>query len=253
MALAAPNASLTPLDTALAQDVTLQFRSYLPLGSQEPGVSAPEAPGTRVSDSRYNVKFQLPPKVTTDSRSGEWIKGALRGNEPYVVFKLSGAREMTIEWQYVVGLAGWTTHMVASQVRGLRSYFAEVAGMDLDQALIVRFRMWKHTGPSIFTCRLERVDVSHGKTLIVPVEHHFPYTMGGRTGVTNKNAPKIESPDVRSAYALITNVKIELRLWTSQGAAWLEDLGSLTAEAAKGQRKKVDVPNLIAEVPPEWF
>ena len=229
-------AEITPLDRDLVDNITFQFRAYGQSDDNAKSIAAAgkansDPSGAGFSTSRYNVKFQLPPKVLSDSRSGDWIEKKIPGVEPVAVFKLSGPREIMLEWQYVVGLAGWNTDRVAKTVRGLRSYFAFTsASKSLSVALIVRFRLWNHTGPQIFTCRIKRFDITHGKALVVP-----------------PNNP-------RGAYALVTTVKCDMRLWSNASRTIVsghlknadDNVSSDTVIASK-------VPDVDINVPVEWF
>lgn len=140
------------------------------------------------------VKFQFPPKITSDSRKGEWKEGSLRGFEPVATFDKSGPREMTLTFTYIVDGWKWTTGVISDQVMDLRRYFARVRENKSDyRGLIVYFKMWYHGGTRAATCRFKGIDVKHSETIVAPVG--FP----------------------ERAYPLRTDVTLDLRLW-AQGA-----------------------------------
>lgn len=150
---------------------------------------------------RGNVKFQFPPRIITDSKSGNWVETDQRGAEPVAAYATSGAREIKIEWTYIVGEQGgalgkpWSTSDIKNEVAGLRWYFMQHSQNGTLADLIVLFKMWKHGGSEPMSARLKSVSVSHGNTIVVP------------------------DGDTEMAYPLQTDVSVDLRLWSKGGAS----------------------------------
>lgn len=191
---------LLELDRRLASSVLLEFF----------GAGAKAAPG--------HVRFQFPPRITSDGKDIDWSEGPLRGGEPLAYFKTSGPRKIRLEWTYLIGESGgggdnsaakyWTVDDVRNEVSGLRWYFHNIGTSDpedtgerpgsADATLICKFQMWYHGDPyNPFTARMVAGDIKHGKTLYVPT-----VSLAGAT-------------DVRRAYPLRTDIGVDLRLWTN--------------------------------------
>lgn len=180
---------LTSIDMKLAESVVLEFS------------------GAGQTTSRQKVIFQFPPRMVNDSRSGTWSdNGDLRGDEPTVQFKVSGARTMKLEWTYIVGEATsesrWSTLDVKKQVAGIRNYFSGIPHRGKAEDYNVNFKMWAIGGIlSQFCARIISANISHGKAIIVP------------SGNYN------DEPDVSRAFPLRTDISIDLRLWTAGGVS----------------------------------
>lgn len=174
----------TPIDDALRDAVTLRFN----LGPK--------------------IEFQFPPKITTDSRKGEWYEGNLQGTEPIATFQKSGPREISLTWSYIVTGGVWTTEKISQQVKAIRGYFARYRDQNNLAArnLILFFQMWAHGDPSIgkqMSCRIKSVDVKHTDTIVAP------------------------NGDPSVAYPLRTDIVVDLRLWTKGGPEPTQDLEGL--------------------------
>lgn len=246
------SAFLTELDAALARDVTFQFRS--------------KGLGTK---SGFNVRFQFPPRIVSDSRKGDWVEAPLRGDEPVAVYATSGAREITMSWTYIAGARGFggdegqilfTPYRIASTVRALRSYFASpYKGVKtLDEALIVYFRMWYHTGKKIFTCRMKSLDVTHSNCLVNDAGEFT--TNVERAAVPPGDRDRAHEIHPRRTYALRTDITAEMRLWSKVAAGEKTDVEELEGGVAgkaeekqtEGLNPKIDLPDLQAIVPADW-
>jgi hypothetical protein len=228
---------LTPIDNALSQTAVLEFPNANPI------VAAAFAGGgihmTEIGrGARGRILFQFPPRVTSDNRSGEWNEGRLPGNEPVAVHKRDSPRQIRLEWEYIVGERGgadnrlWDVELVKSQVLSLRNYFSKEGDHDgSGNRLVGRFKLWKVGGNRPFCCRIESVDVSHGKTYIVPKVRGVP------------------QPEY--AYPLRTDIGIDLRLWTRGG----EGGGPEGSEAADDGSGQIDLVRLgkCNSVPIDWM
>lgn len=267
-------ANITNIDQQLISSVIFSFRGLdlggalsnpaAAMGAALLGPAAGAAAGAAAAAIEGAVKlytgqilFQFPPKFNKDSRSGEWVDAQLRGGEPVANYALSGAREITMSWSYIAGARGgpnntlFTPHLVAKQVRRLRSYFSKpYEEMMLDEpSLTVYFKMWYHTGAAQFSCRLMNVDVTYGRALVTDVDS-VP-----RSG---ESVSDLRDFDPNRTYALRTDVTIELRLWTKQGAATAgtkeaqQDAAAAGAAGGVGAADKLKVGALISRVPADW-
>jgi hypothetical protein len=176
----------TAFDKALIQAVTFDI----------------QAQGTKIS-------FQFPPKITSDGRKGEWNEENQPGTEPVAVYKVSGPREMSLIFTYIVDGGEWTTYKVSAQVSNLRSYFSRyrIAGF---RGLVVRFKMWYFGGEKSMSCRIKSIDVKHSETIVAP------------------------NGDASKAYPLRTDVTVELRMWTKGGPQKTQDLEGLEIQEQPG-------------------
>jgi hypothetical protein len=191
----------TPIDIALSKAVSLRF-----------------------ANQSITIEFQFPPKIISDGRKGNWNENDYPGTEPVAAYQTSGAREISLNFTYVVDGGKWTTSKVAQQISNLRGYFARYRQQPGFRGLVVFFKMWNH-GPrqliggdvaqkksEEMSCRLKSVDVKHSDTIIVP------------------------NGNVDLAYALRSDVTVELRIWTKGGPQETQDL-----------------PGLKQEVTPDWY
>ncbi len=179
-------AQITEFDKGLASAVLMQFNN-----------------GPRIA-------FQFPPKITSDSRKGEWREDNLPGTEPVAVYEKSGPREISLTWTYIVdGSKEWTTDKVAEQVKLMRGYFARTRDTNVQgqRNLVVLFKMWNFGGTNPMSCRIKNVDVKHSDTIV--------------THCTNGDR------NYDKAYPLRTDITIELRLWTKGNAVQTQDLNIL--------------------------
>lgn len=143
-----------------------------------------------------NVRFQFPPRITSDNRKGAWNEADLRGNEPVAVFKTSSAREISLSWTYIVDGKEFTTAQVASQTKLIRGYFAGIRNRDKRwRNLVVRFRYILHgDGMTDISARIKSIDIKHSDTIVTPA--------GG---------------SIENSFPLRTDINIALRLWTKGG------------------------------------
>lgn len=194
--------TLIEVDNKLASVVTFEFAS---------------APGGK-------MKFQFPPKITSDGRKADWEEVKMHGDQPLFFFILSGSREIRLEWTYIVGEGSngsnggaWTTQDVKDHVSGLRSYFSKVKHEGKAEELAILYNHWLHGGTDNMTVLMRGVDISHGKTIVMP------------------------DGDPKLAYPLRTDIGVDLRLWTNSGI-----------DGTKEEVKQ-DLEKLRAAVPVGWI
>ncbi len=165
------------------------------------------------------VIFQFPPKLTNDGRKGDWQEGNKPGEEPIAAFEKSGPREMTLITTYIVDGGTWTTTAIAKQVRLIRGYFARVRERLQQNDLVLLFQLWNFGGAKPISTRLKGVEVKHSDTIVVPCINNIPQS--------------------ELAYALRTDITMDVRLWTTGTASDIEP----PTQNINGQMKQ----------PPEWF
>ena len=164
--------NVTSIDSSLADNVTFTM-------------------GDTTKKTFVKIKFQFPPKILNDSRTGSWFETEVPGNQPIATWKTSGARKWTLEWTYVVGARGWTVNDVRTQITAMRAYWTQRENLATN--FIVKFWIWKLGGPDLMTCRLTNIDITHGKAIYVP------------------------DGDIKQAHPIITNIKTSMQLWTAGG------------------------------------
>lgn len=147
------------------------------------------------------VELQFPPWMPSDSRSANWVEGALRDKEPIAVFETTEARVMNLELQYIVGENGWDADRVAQQIQLIKGYFLQI-NREGTPGLVTKFKFVLH-GPVIMSGRL--------------INASFDYS---RAYVGRGN----------SAYPLRTTAKIECKIWT-KGQPVKVDIPDLLSES----------------------
>ncbi len=141
------------------------------------------------------VPFQFPPKVTSDSKAGDWKEEAKRGLEPTVVWTSGKSRTLAIEWTYIVGEKGpggyiYTTEFIKQTVAWLRAYYIEKNVKGVGEDLIAKLKLWLIGGTKEYAVRFLTIDVTHGKSIVVP------------------------DGNVNLAFPLRTDVKAKAAIWT---------------------------------------
>lgn len=201
----------TPHDRALCDAALLELRRSIP-GSD----------GTTIREGR--IQFQFPPKITSDSRKGDWVEVEKPGVEPTFEFKWSGAREITMAWTYVVDGGTWTIGRITSNIRTLRGYFAESRNPQSNHKdLVVFFKLWAVGGPDQISALIKNVDVKYGDTIVT---EYGPIRTLNRIG--------------DHSFFLRTDITIDLRIWTKGIGEGAND-------------KLQDIDPLIDAAPPEWY
>jgi hypothetical protein len=162
------------------------------------------------------VDFQFPPRILSDNRRGNWNEGDVPGSEPVAVYKNSGPREMSLSWVYIVDGLQWTTEKIASEIKRVRGYFANVLEIDDRQrSLVCGFKYCLYGDQTRFSARIKAIDVKHSDTIVIP-----------RIGREVATA-SINGINTALAFPLRSEVTVELRLWTQGGASSKQNLYNL--------------------------
>jgi len=172
------------------------------------------APGSDGQNRGGKIEFQFPPKITSDSRKGDWVEEEKPGSEPTFEYKKSGAREISMNWTYVVDSfqqGGWTIGRITSNIRTLRGYFAQSRNPGSNhENLVIKFKMWSIGGTGggqpDMTCLIKSVDVKYGDTIVAPPRGGF---FGGITAAAGGG-----SINTDQAFFLRSDITVDLRIWT---------------------------------------
>jgi hypothetical protein len=215
---------LIPADRTIVSAIQFKMQKVHPYGGWRGGAGFQSWRGqiptadydqTKAGPQEFDIKFQFPPRITSDSRTGTWIESEMPGDQAIAVYQTSAARKMTLEWTYIIGESGgsdpdgsgWTGAEIKWNLSGLRSYYSQRFGDG--SAFIIRFLYGLHGDPgNYFTCRMTTIDFSHKGGLIITA---------GRGGQL----------DGTTAFPLRTDVKVAMQLWT---------LGA--APQSKGEKKE---------------
>ena len=195
------------IDNELSQAVTLSFAD-----------SNGDRGGQITNKIRtYRVPFQFPPRVTSDSKSGDWNETSSNSvlSEPVATFNGSKPRTINIKWSYIVDdidSAGWTTKKIATITQALRGYFTRMdnnylAGNFNYKPTLVYFQMYRNQYNSR-TFRLESADISFSENLIVPSKKDLsnqPFV------VDEYEQYETESGTFKQAFPLRTDISITLK------------------------------------------
>jgi hypothetical protein len=176
---------LLPVDQQIASNCLLIL-----LGKTGKGGKVDAAQGQAIvtgggGANSQTIEFQFPPKVTSDSKSGEFETVKAAGLPPQAVFKSAGPRKISLRWEYVVTHSnnGWTVDRISANVRKIRGYFnlGFVQGQqDLTtENFIIYFKygafgkgnaQYEGFQAPCATFYCESVDVKHSDTLVYPFE-----------------------------------------------------------------------------------
>lgn len=168
------------------------------------------------------IDFQFPPRVTTDSRKGDWNDGSgnnFPGSEPVAYFEKPGPREITLSFTYIVEGGTWTTKKISEIVRNLRGYFTRSGSELAQRKLVVFYKLWRLSASSEMTCRIKGVDVKHSETIVTSCLGSGLQNLGsitpGPAGLAfSATSQALQTVSANEAYPLRTDVTLDLRLWT---------------------------------------
>lgn len=176
----------------------------------------------------YQIQFQFPPRIRSDSKSGEWQETkTLMLSEPIAIFKNGNPRTFSLKWEYLVDGDIWTTERIANICRNLRGYFARTDMKYIKRADIglytVYFKLWLHGDAEKMTCRIENVNITHSETIIIPETEDLSRGVNKIQG-SAQNVIDIatdSSENVRGAwdrhkfaFPLKTEITLDMKIWT---------------------------------------
>jgi len=255
---------LIPADTTIVRAIVFRMLRAHPYGHFRSGQEwvgnraagnpgSPYAKGQLIDTggtSSLMIKFQFPPRITSDGRTGSWQEEEMPGDQAVSVYKTSAARKMTLEWTYIVGEYGggslvdgvsesdkpWSAAEIKWNLSALRAYYSQYFGTG--RGFIVEFLYGYHGDPNeVFTCRFSTLDFTHKGGIIIG-------------GTYNKATGKIIEGTGNTAFPLRTDVKVSMQLWTL-GAA---PAGMGDEKNAKKKSAKFDIGGLRQTVGdrPQW-
>jgi len=142
------------------------------------------------------IEFQFPPRVKSDSRTGEWTAVAVDGGktnnaqmeEPLFTYQGGNPRKIQMEWDYLVtdgeinafnqgGLA-WTVDRITRNLTTLRRYAANVdqnvkQNAVFDQ-LLIKLILYDIGGRESMSYRSDGVTISYDDGLFIGNDRTFP-------------------------------------------------------------------------------
>ncbi len=191
-----------------------------------------------------DVPFQFPPVIKSDNKGVEYDEINYKNIEPLAIFKSSNAREISMEWVYMVtggpiGDENWTAQRVSEIVKGIRGYFYATT---LDQFqetddgetnnLIIKFSAYDVVGTTqgnidrryidTWTFRSDGINIRHSDTVIT---------------------------DGTASYPLRTDLSMKLKLW-SRGE--VPDDADISGEDERAMHKMRGLER-VRDLTPEWF
>lgn len=143
------------------------------------------------------IEFQFPPRVKSDSRTGEWTALAPSGGksnnagleEPAFTYQGGNPRKIQMEWDYLVtddrinefnqgGLA-WTVDRITRNLTKLRRYAANVNainnnGANVFDQLVIKLVLYDIGGRESMSYRSEGAVISYDEGLFVGSDKTFP-------------------------------------------------------------------------------
>jgi hypothetical protein len=218
------------------------------------------------------IEFQFPPKISTDSKRGNWKDtGVPGGAEPIAIFMTAGPRDISMHFSYIVThgsnsddinfrqtnqIGGgatvdnrWTAEKIHRQLRKLRGYFVlmrdkAIGGDGGFAKLIVKMKLAGMGGFSIMTGRIIDVNVKYSDTLVASNSGLEDRTVSNGN-FTNNNGNEyldISTTTYANAFPLRTDVTLNLRLWTQLGEVEEPESDPV-----------VPLPGLLDTIPVDWY
>jgi hypothetical protein len=148
------------------------------------------------------VKFQFPPRVTSDTKTSNWKTIWFPSWEPIKYYWGSEARAITMEAEWMASGSVWTPSAISKQLQDIRAYFydAKVGG---DYPL-VRLKIYDIV-PSSAPFRLMDFGVSYGDAIkggngIFPLYSKGTFKLELATQVAGKPVPggaSVDKPKVK--------------------------------------------------------
>jgi hypothetical protein len=190
-----------PIDQRIAlTGVTLAFTSF------RPGPVAGNKPVEQVSA----IDFQLPPRVKSDERTGEWTAMSPDGGkanapgleEPIYTYQGGGPRKLTLEWDYVIDGDRWTITHIKRQASLLRRYAAVAiaqGGADLISSyrrLVILVQLYAVGGEQAMTYRSDGVRFIYSPTLIRDAGSGLVHPLKTTVSMTLFSWPKTKDVDL---------------------------------------------------------
>ncbi len=120
------------------------------------------------------IPMQFPPRITDDTKSANWKEIDEKSFEPIAAWFGASARKITMQFQYIVDGATFTTSNIANIAKLVKAYFYRGI-QDGVAPPLVEIRFYNHVGPAEgATFRLADVNVTHGDTIIKDGGGVFP-------------------------------------------------------------------------------
>jgi hypothetical protein len=168
------------------------------------------------------IKFQFPPKITSDNKGGEWFEKSFTGPEPFAIFMGGKARTISMEWTYIVtneksGGETWSIGVISDYVKTLRGYFYKwIQAKDS----VVKFYAYDVAGSASrgthWSFRIDDVNISHSSTIIRSAPNDaVPGGLGLPSAGQRRAAPGRTGD---RTYPLKTDIKLTLKFFTDGGA-----------------------------------
>lgn len=171
-----------------------------------------------------NIKFQWPPKVSSDNRKGQWTITNMSTTEPAASYYASSARSINLNWTYVVDGGLWNIKSVSEEVKFLRGYFARIRS-DIDRRqMIIKCKFWMIGGSKPTTARIMDINIKHGDTLVTELSQN--------TSISASNIAVTKQTDrFDNTYPLRTDISVTIDIWNDKtGQIFKEPLTKSTPE-----------------------
>ncbi len=125
------------------------------------------------SGSNYTIRFQFPPRVTSESNSMQWDdKDKLLANGPVSIQRGGSGRKVEVEWEYIATDNKFTPQAIATELRHLKSYHFEFEFPGQHMPVV----MFKYTEvvPDGIKFRMMNVNISYGPEIVGQGGSFFP-------------------------------------------------------------------------------
>lgn len=225
----------------ISADEVTSNQAYLAFRVGAAGVARELQGEARKAGTYQPVEFQFPPKVTGDSRRGNWDEKEVMGTEPFAFYKGSSSRMINLQITYICEGGYWNCKKIKQQITLIRGYFQRCAGSGVHQDnLVVRLRLWCIGGADFLTFRMKNCDVKYSETMV--------------TAEDDNGSPVY--------FPLRTDISIELNSWTKNLQADIfkkpDSTGAPNAPAIPGQaptesKAVQDVVGMSDRIPEDWY
>lgn len=132
-----------------------------------------------------NINFQLPPRITGDSKRAEWKEVPVASYEPLAYWMGADARKISLQFEYVVtsksnsGTSKWNIDYINDQLKKLKSYFYTTITQGIKKYPLVKLNLYDYSpkadsGPDrLGTWRMFDIDIKPEGPILLDGSHSF--------------------------------------------------------------------------------
>ena len=116
------------------------------------------------------VKFQFPPRITTESKTSNWKEKDIAAFEPYKVYRGAGPRSITLEFEYIAtGSGDFTAQKIARYLREIKEYYYRANILDQKEKYpVFQLKAWDVVpgNVAIANFRLHNLTINYSSSMV---------------------------------------------------------------------------------------